>query len=289
MSKHKTFWIIFGCVAFLHLAGIGLTTLGPQRPSFTPAKKQHIVVKNIPLNPVTSIARPPSAVTQTTAISKAPSAPASASPKPSAPLPTPPPAPIIAKAAPQPKPTPPPKTVAQAPKVTPAPVAKKVPAPTPAPKPAVQTITVAKEPPQPPGLSAEKKALIAKAQASLAKVGSTPPTNPSVSPPAFQDLTIEIGEIALGDYGSVTSDYTSLVAGRIQSALTLPEHGKVELKLTLHKSGRVLKAEVTHSASQKNKTYVESHLSKLQFPPFGAFNSQSEEFSFDLTLVNAPR
>lgn len=271
MNRKKIFWIIFGCVAIVHLAGIGLTTLSPARPNFQPIKKQHVVVKTIALNPSSpskQISAPPK--------NTAPVASTAPAPTPQVKAATP-----IAKTTPPPSPpvkTPPPK--AAAPKPTP--IVKTAIPPT-APKTPVKNTP--KETQNVSTVSPEKKALLAKAQASLAKIGSPPPASAPKTTPSYQDLTIELGQIALGEGNLGASDYPSIVVGHIQSSLTLPEHGTVELTLKLNKSGKVEKVSILKSASKKNKTYVENQLTKLHFPPFVGINA--EEISLDFTLINA--
>lgn len=257
MNTRKILWIIFGSVALVHIAAIALTTIGPSRPSFASSKKRSVVVKTIALNPsaATTTATPSSSLVAIAPEKPIPPKPVDSPPKPTPPKPKP--------AAPLP--TPKKSTANTPPKTTPKPVETNKASST--------------------QLSSEKKALLEKAQASLAKVSSNSQQPPSVASRAIPNLKIEVGEHSSLGNTVESMDYPSLIVGRIQSALTLPEHGKVEVALKIHPSGRVLKAEVISSSSQKNKQYVETQLAKLQFPPLGQPNGK-EEFAFNLILTS---
>jgi colicin import membrane protein len=143
-----------------------------------------------------------------------------------------------------------------------------------------------------------EQALFAKAKENLAKMAETRNpinTSPSVKldeAPILRPISQLKIDALPGEFGAggelSTSEvnYRNEVAGRLKSALRLPDYGAVKIKLTLDRSGKVTQVEVISSESQKNKLYVEKTLLTLLFPNFGTHFKGAAQYTFLVTLNN---
>lgn len=145
----------------------------------------------------------------------------------------------------------------------------------------------------------KEQVLISKAQENLAKMGETRgkiSSAPSLSleetslPKELGDLQVDALPISepgtAGDWGAKEVSYGSEIASRLKKGLRLPDYGAVKIKLTLDRTGKVIKVETTKSESQKNKTYVESKIPTLLFPPFGQRFKDAAQNTFEITFQN---
>lgn len=145
----------------------------------------------------------------------------------------------------------------------------------------------------------KERALISKAKETLAKMGETRDkiaSSPSINLETTA-LPKELGTLQVdalpvdsqgggGDWGAKEVSYSGEVASRLKKGLRLPDYGAVKIKLTLDRTGKVIKVETVHSESSKNKTYVESKVPTLLFPPFGQRFKEASENTFVITLQN---
>lgn len=144
----------------------------------------------------------------------------------------------------------------------------------------------------------KEQALFAKAKENIAKMEETRnqiAARPSVKldeaftlkPISHLKIDALPGEFGAGGELSTSEvNYRNEVAGRLKSALRLPDYGAVKIKLTLDRSGKVAQIEVVSSESQKNKVYIEKTLISLLFPNFGTHFKGADQYTFLVTLNN---
>lgn len=144
----------------------------------------------------------------------------------------------------------------------------------------------------------KEQALLSKAKETLAKMGETRDKMSSTPTTSIASTAIpkEIGSLQVdalpfdtgtgSDWGSKEVSYSGEVASRLKKALKLPDYGAVKIKLTLDRTGKVIKVETLSSESAKNKTYAESKIPTLLFPPFGQRFKDADQNTFVITLQN---
>jgi hypothetical protein len=156
-----------------------------------------------------------------------------------------------------------------------------------------QEITVAQE-----AAKQRELELLSKAKTNLAKMSET--RNQITPSPSLNlettSLPKELGVLqidTLPTEGSTGADrsakeagYNGEVASRLKKGLRLPDYGAVKIKLTLDREGKVISVETISSESSKNRTYVESKIPALLFPPFGQRFKGATQNSFVITLQN---
>lgn len=89
-----------------------------------------------------------------------------------------------------------------------------------------------------------------------------------------------------GSWGVKESSYSDEIAFRLKKNLMLPDYGAVKVKLTLDRTGKVIKVEIMQSESKKNKTFIESKIPSIQFPPFGQQFQGMTQNTFVITFQN---
>ncbi len=158
----------------------------------------------------------------------------------------------------------------------------------PKPDPKIEAAAKAKE--------AKRRELVAQAQKSIGKVGSSngkiaDNSESSIASTAIPDkintlhVMTALAEIAPG-LSDQEATYSQKLASFLQMKLRLPESGEVRIRLTLERSGNFNKVAVVSSKSDKNKKYVEKELPKLNFPSFGKNFEGKEQYTFNITLKN---
>jgi len=65
--------------------------------------------------------------------------------------------------------------------------------------------------------------------------------------------------------GAATACAEDIVAEKMRTFLTLPEHGSVQIELTLSGQGEIEKIVIAQADSEKNRRYVEKSLKGMQF------------------------
>ncbi|MCB1107589.1 MAG: hypothetical protein KDK76_05800 [Chlamydiia bacterium] len=130
---------------------------------------------------------------------------------------------------------------------------------------------------------AKKNALLKDLKETLSNIETHSPPDATLSlPKKIQNLQIDQGD------RKEKTDYVVSLAQVLKEGLELPEHGVVKLELTVSQSGRVLKLQVLHTASEKNKRYLELNLPQISLPPFNEELKNESEHTFTLTFCNAP-
>ncbi len=149
----------------------------------------------------------------------------------------------------------------------------------------------------------KEQILLAKAKEKLAKVNETRDkisSSSANSPKIDLDMSLlpkELGNLQVDTLpiieiggnnweGVKESNYVDEVAYRLKIALRLPDYGTVKIKLTLDRTGKVIKVETMHSESMKNKSYIESKVPTLLFPPFGQRFQGASQNTFIISLQN---
>lgn len=122
---------------------------------------------------------------------------------------------------------------------------------------------------------------IAKIEAKSDRMSSKPefivPAMIALSTPATSE---HIEEASFAEEDSV-----SFLVGYLQQNLQLPDVGEVQIQLTFRKDGSIEDIKVLKAESQKNKKYLEEHLTKLSFPSMNT-SSKEPSRSFLLTFCN---
>ncbi len=177
------------------------------------------------------------------------------------------PAPAVQKSAPKPQRTAPPKPTAKKVASAPAAPAKKA-------APAVKSSPV---------IPAN---LVQQLQESIAKIDQTShKDSPKQILPAPKKWVpqLKIDEECSGE----ESFFVSSLIERLQETLDLPEIGEVKVELVLKRDGSFVKMKVVHSASEKNKKFLEQELKTVTFPPFSGDLKDEKEHTFVITFCNS--
>ncbi len=152
--------------------------------------------------------------------------------------------------------------------------------PQPTPKPAAVPKPVVKKSAPKPTSEPNRDKLVQMMQQSLASLDTKPadskPTTPSkkIGALASEALTFETA-------------YQDRLITFLENALTLPEKGDVKITLTLNRTGGVKSVSVKQTASQRNRTYVESALPSLLLPPFKDNFKGESAHTFSITLTSS--
>lgn len=283
-------WKIWGVVATLH--GISLILL--MLTHDTPAKKmprQKAVVHTVSLSRNQKelksalafldepIARPPEEPTQPIAAQTPASVPIETPPPTPDPSPLPSAKPIsnpkkISTPSPSPK-----KTKTSTPKKT---VSKK---PTTQSPPSKKSTSSSKQVPTDQMLSMMKKSLEHIENASK-NVGGTSKkskgTSSGSNSSSFKGIE-SLGSEHLS-MAEVIATYQEELVIYLKHLLELPEMGEVKLRLTLTKNGKVASLNILSCSSTKNRSYAETKIPTLSFPPFGERLKGESQHTFSVTL-----
>lgn len=128
-----------------------------------------------------------------------------------------------------------------------------------------------------PSKKENKAPLIDKANAAIAKLGTSKPsvkTDVTATPPPLVKPLLDTKKI----------NYQEELARRLSLMLTLPDYGDVRIKLFVSRDGKVNKLEVLSSSSEENQLYVLRTLPELKMPPFDELFRGDAEHAFTLTL-----
>lgn len=96
-------------------------------------------------------------------------------------------------------------------------------------------------------------------------------------------------EATLGQQTKVHANAVEFAAGYeeeltryLARLVTLPEHGEVEVSLTIQQDGTLSSLRVIGACSSRNRSYVESRLRSVDFPPLGQGEKKARTFSIRL-------
>lgn len=182
----------------------------------------------------------------------------------------------VAMAAPPPKKQTPPPPKKQVP--------KKKKRETPPPPKTKTAVKKKEEKPKLPQEDKKRKALLAKAQENIAKIGKNNDKSSEKRAKKIDDY--EVASEQKQELSDEEIGYRDELAGRLRLMLSLPDYGEVKIKLTLNRDGTVHQVKTVSSQSSKNSNYVESTVPTLKFPGFGRHFKNNDRYTFLVTLQN---
>jgi hypothetical protein len=105
---------------------------------------------------------------------------------------------------------------------------------------------------------------------------------------AIREATLQIDSTLEDGAGSEQDDgnYTDALIQCLHQSLSLPDYGEVKIQLSLRQDGTVAKIVVLKTQSEKNRQYLQSHLTRLRFPPLEGVYANKKECAFVLTFCN---
>jgi hypothetical protein len=132
--------------------------------------------------------------------------------------------------------------------------------------------------------------LLKQLEASIAKMDSTSDKNKKNKTAPMDKADIALSKLQIDTLKSMDciedSDYVTLLTQYLHTSLHLPDFGEVKIELTLHQDGTVAKLVVLKAESQKNKKYLESTLTHLQFPFLRGSYAKQQQCTFTLNFCN---
>lgn len=115
------------------------------------------------------------------------------------------------------------------------------------------------------GAKEKAKEKIAEAKQALSSSASFASLPKDAHMPIASLSSVSSSLAAESSFGGAAACAEDIVAEKMRTFLTLPEHGSVQIELTLSGKGEIEKIVIAQADSEKNRRYVEKSLKGMQF------------------------